>query len=345
MPERAIDALPMPASYLRLALRLFAGTPERTRRLLAGTGIEPRSGAEGGEDEITLAQQITQLRNLTEMVGSGWGLELGGAMSAAAHGPLGVATTTAPDLGTSLQVLERFAHVRAPYFRLASAPTRTHHRLRIAAQLGLDDAVWIPLLEALLLAIQALIESALGRPMKDARIAIGHPAPDHADRYPRYFHAPVSSGTGESRIEIPIAWLELRCPFADAAAFRRATDQLETAERALHGPRHLVAEVERILEGSGDAPPSLDRLAAELHLSRRTLVRRLEDCGTSFRALCDAHRGRRAKWLLADEHLPVSEVAYRLGYSDPGNFSRAFRRWFATSPAAYRAELTARRCD
>ena len=63
MPERAIDALPMPAAYLRQALRLFGGTPERNRRLLAGTGIDPASASSVSSSPATSA--VTSLAAAT----------------------------------------------------------------------------------------------------------------------------------------------------------------------------------------------------------------------------------------------------------------------------------------
>ena len=76
-----------------------------------------------------------------------------------------------------------------------------------------------------------------------------------------------------------------------------------------------------------------------MNLSRRTLVRRLGRCGSSFRELVDDHRRRRAGELLADPNLTVMEVAYRLGYTEPANFGRACRRWFGSGPRAYRDRL------
>jgi AraC-like DNA-binding protein len=337
MAERAIDALPMPAAYFKLVLRRFGQSPERAARILEGTGIDPADAmASAPDDVIGLGQQLRQVRNLLGLASPGWGLEIGRALDGAAHGILGVATTSAPSLAEALSVLERYAHVRAPYFRLASDPDRSAFRLSIETQLRLEPEVWPPLVETLLLSIQALIESALGRPMVEGRFHAGYDTPPYAERYDDFFHAPVVFGERASAVSIPTAWLPLPCPFADAALHQTAVERLEAAERSLQGPEFIVAQVERILEGAGDAAPGLDPVASQLRLSRRTLVRRLEQCGTSFRELADGHRRRRATELLADPTLTVTEVAYRLGYTEPANFGRAFRRWFGTSPRAYR---------
>jgi AraC-like DNA-binding protein len=68
----------------------------------------------------------------------------------------------------------------------------------------------------------------------------------------------------------------------------------------------------------------------------RTLKRRLADQGTSFSALLDEVRRDRATLLLRAGELSVDEIGARLGYSDPANFARAFRRWTGSSPRAFR---------
>jgi AraC-like DNA-binding protein len=73
---------------------------------------------------------------------------------------------------------------------------------------------------------------------------------------------------------------------------------------------------------------SEDVAARELGISRRTLVRRLSDSGTSFRALLDTDLKGRAEQMLAAGKMSRREMAEALGFEDPTSFSRACRRWF-----------------
>ncbi|MCB1843820.1 MAG: helix-turn-helix transcriptional regulator, partial [Halioglobus sp.] len=79
-----------------------------------------------------------------------------------------------------------------------------------------------------------------------------------------------------------------------------------------------------------------DALASALHLSRRTLQRRLRQQGTSYQSLLRDTRLALAHRYLCDEQRSVLEVAYLLGFSDPSTFSRAFKRWTGLAPAEYR---------
>lgn len=79
------------------------------------------------------------------------------------------------------------------------------------------------------------------------------------------------------------------------------------------------------------------RLAADLAgLSARTFMRRLAEEGTSYERLVEQARFEAAVDLLRGDELKLIDIAYELGYTDPANFSRAFRRWAGMPPSEYR---------
>lgn len=117
----------------------------------------------------------------------------------------------------------------------------------------------------------------------------------------------------------------------------------ELAERALREEPpavDLVARIEaQVRQELQRGEVSAAAVARRLRMSPRTLQRRLDDEGTSFRALCERVRQDLARALLADPAVPLAEVAYRLGFSEPGAFGRAFKRWTGSSPGAFRRQL------
>jgi AraC-like DNA-binding protein len=78
-------------------------------------------------------------------------------------------------------------------------------------------------------------------------------------------------------------------------------------------------------------------IAQALHVSPRTLKRRLSHHGMTFHDLVSDVRRAEACRLLRHSVLTVEQIGAQLGYSDPGNFSRAFRRWTGSTPGAFRA--------
>ena len=94
-------------------------------------------------------------------------------------------------------------------------------------------------------------------------------------------------------------------------------------------------DVEKAIEpllASGDA--GIDRVARELGMSRQTLYRRLKAEGVTFEEILDAKRRQLAVRYLKLDRISVKAAAYKLGFSDPAAFSRAFKRWTGLSPSA-----------
>jgi AraC-like DNA-binding protein len=83
---------------------------------------------------------------------------------------------------------------------------------------------------------------------------------------------------------------------------------------------------------------SIGATARRLAMSPRTLQRRLAEEGTSFDTLREETRKQTAEIFLADRTLSISEVAFLLGFSEPGAFHRAFKRWHNITPDAFRKQ-------
>jgi len=82
--------------------------------------------------------------------------------------------------------------------------------------------------------------------------------------------------------------------------------------------------------------PTIDDIADTLHVSARTLQRRLHDEGENFQGVLEAARHELARHYLGSSRLELNEAAYLLGYEDANSFVRAFREWEGTPPAHWR---------
>lgn len=85
-------------------------------------------------------------------------------------------------------------------------------------------------------------------------------------------------------------------------------------------------------------PLNLPEVARRLGMNLRTVQRHLAVWGVTFEAVLDDYRRQHAVALLREGGHTVTDVAFRLGYSDSAHFSRAFKRWFGVSPAAFAAQ-------
>ena len=88
--------------------------------------------------------------------------------------------------------------------------------------------------------------------------------------------------------------------------------------------------------------PTIDDIADALHISSRTLQRRLQDEGSSFQRVLEGARHQLARHYLNNSTLELNEAAYLLGYEDGNSFVRAFRGWEGVPPARWRENQRAR---
>jgi AraC-like DNA-binding protein len=136
---------------------------------------------------------------------------------------------------------------------------------------------------------------------------------------------------GQTYIEFPRTMLGLQARPAVPPGLRDPSADVEALPGGLEGLVKL-----QIDSWLPDGIPSIDLVAETLWTSRRSLQRRLADRGTSYTDLLDAVRLERAVDWLERTDRPVVEISHDLGYADPANFTRAFRRWTGVPPDRFR---------
>jgi AraC-like DNA-binding protein len=111
--------------------------------------------------------------------------------------------------------------------------------------------------------------------------------------------------------------------------------EAELAEQLSHKTfsEQAKAILKRLLAGQR---LGIQDLARELHLSTRTLQRRLTGQGITFQRLLEEARRELARHYLLHSSLELNETAYLLGYEDANSFFRAFHQWEGTSPGQWR---------
>lgn len=153
-----------------------------------------------------------------------------------------------------------------------------------------------------------------------------------------------------------------RCPITFNADLDKVTFAVESADELLNRnnpalaqasedvAREYLANMDKkdavararvaITDQLPDGEPSRKDVAARLHMSERTLARRLSDRDYTFSRLVDEVRGQLAREYLRQTRFSVTDVAFLLGFSDQSNFARAFKRWTSESPTDFRARLS-----
>ena len=164
------------------------------------------------------------------------------------------------------------------------------------------------------------------------------PRPEFMAGIRHFFPCPVEYGQSFNSVTFSARHLE-------AELIRDETQLVDFLKLA---PYYMVIEPlaatlsisHRIREILGDdfrgEMPSFEELTGLLNMSARTLRRRLEKEGTSYQRIKDNARRDVAISLLSREGMTVSQVAERVGFSDPSAFHRSFKKWTGQSPGGYR---------
>jgi AraC-like DNA-binding protein len=170
-----------------------------------------------------------------------------------------------------------------------------------------------------------------------ARVWLTRAAPDDVSEHRRVFGIPIAFSAETNAVWFDAAFLERPIKRADPSlspVLRRHADDLLSA---LPPSNSLATALHRHLLGTlSDGLPNIGVAASALGVSTRSLQRRLEDEGTSFKAVLDDVRRTLALSHLRDGTRTVSEVAFMVGFSEVSAFSRAFRRWTGRSAVSYR---------
>jgi AraC-like DNA-binding protein len=276
---------------------------------------------------------LTLLDRARELTGEpGIGIHLGLQMRISAFGFTGFTVMSAPTLGDALALATQFAPVVTKTFdiKLRTAGSTVALVFDEKADFkGVRDVVLTSLLVGL-----AKIGSALtGRDLPvSIELVIEEPAyyRKFADVLPPVkFEQPINQLVAEASI------MQWRLATEDRLTLRLAREQCERELDALCQEDLIVERVRRLLP-TDEGFRTVDQVATAMHMSTRTLKRRLAEQGMTFSALVDAERRDNALLLLRTARYTVNEVAHQLGYSTLPAFIRAFARWTGGTPTEYR---------
>ncbi|WP_275400578.1 AraC family transcriptional regulator [Seongchinamella sediminis] len=303
---------------------------------LKGTGImnsqlaDPRA-------LMTLQQELAFYRNCLELSDDpAVGLKLGMPFTPQRYGMFGYALLSAATFRHALKVVENFGKLTFSFFSFTSGEE--------------GDTAWFamgdpPPIERELLdlysdrdmsAALVAFSEVLGAPVEPLAVYLSHDGHGCEQRYREHFGAEVHFGAGSNKLVFDAALLDRPLPQADPESSGYMLQQCQMLVARLSNQGKFVDEVRMAILRRPGVFPSIEIVAEQMHMSSSTVRRRLRDEGSSYRVLLDEIRFGLAREYLAETRLPLEEISELLGYSEPGNFSHAFRRWSGESPRAFR---------
>ena len=260
---------------------------------------------------------------------------LGRHLNFSGHGSIGYAGLTAPNA----EIAIRYA---ADVFPLVSSLVRMEVNKRgdylvvsVHPQGALTREAETFLVETLISSIDLMGTFLWGQFQPEFRVDLAFPEDTTIGEQLGPSIARLRFDQREHAIHVPLSLASVPFPLADSQAHQQARARCERELALLQRQHSFAARLLEQMLSQDNAFPVIEDLASELHVTPRTIHRRLRAEGTGFRALANEARITRAKNMMLREKRSITETAHLLGYQDSANFTRAFRRHTGVSPRDY----------
>ncbi|MBN1656163.1 MAG: AraC family transcriptional regulator [Deltaproteobacteria bacterium] len=262
------------------------------------------------------------------------GLQAGRVIEAADWGVLGLAAVNCADLRRALQYCSD--HMRLLDDLVEVVLIERSDRAIWEFQYGVVRA--LPAVNDYIVSSAATgVARFLGRREPLLGVSIVHTAPAYAGEYQRFFRAPVRFNAEHNALILPLTLLDRPVPRANPDMFVAFDKEVKKQLKELMRSSSATVEVQRLVTKQlVNGTVSMKLTAKQVHMSPATLKRRLNEEGTTHSKIVDEVRKEFALRYLANQRLPIAEVALRLGFSSASAFGKAFKRWQGITPIAYR---------
>lgn len=326
----------LPAIYLHVLAELLRSLGVDEQSLMLRVGLDP-SRMKSTDLRVSLPQASEFVtRAMIESGEPGLGVMLAREMKLPLHGALGVAVMSSRTLKEALDLMTRYLLLRAPHLEISHRHEGDKEILSIFSRVDLGP-LHVFTMDAMLYGCAVMGSQLTGGAIPGAEIRRRGPEPTYFRRFAAELPCKVIYECPEDAIVILSRDLELPIRFTDNQLAEVSRAQCEEALQHLTEDAGFACRVRRVIETSYPFPPKLARVAGTLFVSERTLKRRLQEEEASFQNLVDQVRLDRARELLANTSMTLSQIADALGYADAANFTRAFKRWTGASPSQFRA--------
>jgi AraC-like DNA-binding protein len=315
-------------------------SPEQLFRELRSRGVTASGATQAlasGTDEIVLLEAAVDLSGDSCMA-----IRAGQRLGVASYGSFGFALMSCASLRESIRLLLRYGQV---FFQ----PSWTAHEheggLLLRANVTWGTAAQRQLVTELAFSSSYAVSRSLYRNQVESaegvEIQLSYSRPTHSACYDSAFNVPVTFDCEHSQLVLPAQVLDTPVKTANRSEQVVFQQQCEEMLRGLNSVEKTTAAVRQLLIQSAGDFLDIAQVAESLHVSERTLRRRLEAESTSFRATFEEIRDLLAREYLAKTELTVAEIAHLLDYAETVNFRRAFVRWNGVTPSEYRQQQMA----
>jgi AraC-like DNA-binding protein len=252
-------------------------------------------------------------------------------------GALGYAWLVSTSLRTAFSRAERFVHVVSEGLNLHLS--NTGRGLKVTVEIPVEVISYPQQYQVTMAVLMRISRLNFGDELKAVEITFKHSMPDCHEVLSSYLQSPLVYDAGEYSMTFATSDIDRKLPTANKElALMHDEVLMKYLVRIKKGD--LVHQIQSLMIDQLPSGKITDQMIArELHLSERTLQRKLRDNGTSFRQVLESVRKMVALQYIRDTGTSMTEIAFLLGFSEQSAFSRAFKKWTGKSPVQYRESI------
>ncbi len=331
LPQHLLKSLLPPLGVMD---KLGYGTDE----CLQGTGIL-LSQLNDIEARMSLQQELAFYRNMLTLSGDpAIGLKLGEPFVPQRYGLFGYALLSAATFRHALTLTQNFGRLTFSFYSLKFGVSGKQAWFSLSEPPPFEQDLLAVYLDRDMSAGKVDFSEILGSPFLPAETHLTHDGHGRPQIYRDHFGGTVHFGADVGKFVFDSSILDKPLPQSDPATSLHFQQQCQILMAKLATHSHFVDHVRMLIISRPGFFPDIDYVAEKLKMSSRTLRRRLKEEGSSYRQILDEIRFELAREYLANTNLPIDEISVLLGYTEPGNFCHAFRRWEGLPPSNWRLQ-------
>ncbi len=288
--------------------------------------------------EISLSQMKLLVEVVIDNIGDdGIGIELGLRLPPTAFGNLGYALLCSKSIEDVVELCVRFWHLLArTIMDLSLHASETICVLDFTIMAPLPESIQRFICEVALTSIYQGFRLLADAEDEDMELWFCMPPPSYAEKSSSLLGR-VHYNMPSNQFRFSSHLMQKRLSMYNATGLKFAVEQCIKEEELLNNDqRELRQKVCQKLSFGKNGYLTLEEISQHMNMTARTLRRRLDNEGTSFKSLLESAKRRDAIRLLDDRNMEIQRIAAFLGYQEPANFTRAFRQWTGQTPSQYR---------
>ena len=296
------------------------------RRKIVTTGCMVKKGQ--------IISMLKALELKTDLLGKS--LEWGRGIKIITHGDVGLAAMTAKTVDDALKIAAKYISALIPFFNV---DYQDGILIAILDVQDIGENTRMGLIELWACAITESFKYLTGNQKLQGSVEFSFGPNKPIKEYVSCFGSTPTFDKDMNRIVFDKKWLDYELQLFELTSHESAVYRCEDSLERLEAKKELPQMVAELFIHSQDYSIDLEYAANKLYMSPRTLARKLDVFGASFREIRDQSRKEAAILFMGNKSKSLAQVADVLGFSDVSNFSKSFKKWTGDTPSSYRRKL------